>query len=238
MVDRPEQIFQFLPLSYSSPVEGEYVSFWWEAYRKNFEEQNYHISFLAFHMLYMTSVYFLLYKISKMYRLEYEHSLFHMGNEDEVYYSTINSAFSFSRMNEKGVFRFLKVAGADYTLIGDVSRFIEERNNAAHAKGAIFFKNDPDGLERKAVDYVKALEKIQNLSIKNFVRLTDLWKVSKLDEAALRIYLEGEIIANNLNPSEIREIILKEKSKRPLVASILKDLVPDHLLDDLFAIVN
>ena len=228
MPTRPEHIFQFLPINYPSPVEGEYVLFWWNTYIKNIEEENYHVAFLAFHMLYMTAVYFLLYKISKKHRLPYEHSLFHMGNDDETHYLGINSAFSFSNMNERGVFRFLKIAGADHNLIGEVSRFIEDRNNAAHAKGAIFFKDDPDALEQKAVEYVKALEKIQNLSIKESGKIAQSWKISALNESALRLYLEGEILANSFTPAEIREIALSEATRRPKVASVLDELVASH----------
>ncbi len=230
MVDRSEHIFYFLPLNYPSPAEAESVTFWWDTYSKNIEEQNYHVAFLAFHMLYMTAVYFLLYKVSKVYRVPYEHSLCHMGNEDETYYMSINSAFSFSKMNEKGVFRFLKIAGADRTLIGEVSRFIDDRNNAAHAKGAIFFKNDPEGLEQRIIGYVKALEKIHNLLVKESNKVAQSWKISKLNSAALRLYLEAEILANSLTPAEIKEIALSEKSKRPLVAEALDKLLINHFV--------
>lgn len=225
MVDRPEHIFQFLPLNYSSPVEREYVYFWWDTYSKNIEEENYHVAFLAFHMLYMTSVYFMLYKLSKVYRLPYEHSLFHMGHEDETYYLGMNSAFSFSKMNERGVFRFLKIAGADHALILELSKFIDDRNNAAHAKGAIFFKNDPDGLDDRAVQYVKALEKIQNLYIGESKKIAQSWKISQMDNQAMRLYLESEILANSLSPAEISAISLNEKTKRIQVSKLLDELV-------------
>ena len=227
MIDRAEQIFQFLPMKYSSVSDEEYVSYWWNAYTKNFEEENYHVAFLAFHILYMTAVYFLLYKVSKIHRLVYEHSLFHMGNEEERHYLGINSAFSFVEMGETSVFRFLKVAGADQSLIGDVSRFCKERNNAAHARGVIFFKNDPGSLEKKAVEYVKALEKIQNLLIGDSVKVSQSWKVSQMDEAAMRLYLESEILVNNLNPTEVNAIALSEKPKRAQLSKLLTNLVAE-----------
>jgi hypothetical protein len=225
MVDRPEHIFQFLPLNYFLPVEGEYVTFWWDTYSKNLEERNYHVAFLAFHMLYMTAVYFMLYKLSKIYKSSYEHSLFHMGREDEEYYLGMNSAFSFSKMNEKGVFRFLKIAGADHALILDLSKFIDDRNNAAHAKGAIFFKNDPEGLDERTVQYVRALEKIQNLYIDESKKIALAWKVSHMDNQALKIYLESEILSNSLSPAEISAIALSEKTKRTQVSKLLSELI-------------
>lgn len=227
MAERPEDIFRFLPLNYSSPVEGEYISFWWDTYTKNVDEKNYHVAFLAFHMLYMTSVYFMLFRISKVYRLPYEHSLFHMANDDEAHYFSINSAFSFSKMNEKGVFRFLKIAGADHTLIGEVSKFIDDRNNAAHAKGAIFFKDDPEAFEERIIEYIKALEKIQNLYIDKSRKIARSWKISKMNETALKLYLQSEILANSFNPAEINAIVLSEKTKRARLAKALKELVEE-----------
>lgn len=225
MVNKPEDIFQFLPINYYSPIESEYVSFWWDTYSKNVEDANYHVAFLAFHFLYMTAVYFLLYKISKVHGSPYKHSLFHMGNEEEAYYLAINSPFSFSQMNEKGVFRFLKIAGADYSLIGEVSKFINARNNAAHAKGAIFFKNDPDGLELRAVEYVQALEKIQKLCIPDTKNISKSWKISKLNGSALKLYVEGEILNNSLSPAEIKEIADNERAKRPRIAFLLDEIL-------------
>lgn len=225
MANQPEHIFRFLPIKYPSVENGEYVDFWWNSYTENFNVENFHLAFLSFHMLYMTAVYFLLYKISKIYRPAYEHSLFHMGNEEESNYLRIDSAFSFVNMNEKAVFRFLKIAGADHSFIGEVSKFIEERNNASHAKGLIYFKDDADGLKRRAVDYVSAVEKIQNLFIENFKGVSQNWKVSKLNEFDLRLYLENEIAVHSLTPAEVKKISGIERVQRPKVSAILDDLI-------------
>lgn len=223
----PENIFQFLPLNYSSSTESEYVFFWWDAYVKNVEQGNYHVAFLAFHMLYMTAIYFMLYRISKIYRLSYEHSLFHMALDDEVHYLGINSAFSFSKMNEKGVFRFLKIAGADHALIKEVSRFIEDRNNAAHAKGAIFFKNNLAGLEERASEYVGALEKTQQTYIVDSIKVSKSWKISKMNESTLRLHLQSEILSNSFTPSEISALVLQEKDRRPRLSKILDEILQE-----------
>ncbi len=225
MTKSPEDIFKFLPLKYASSSESDYVAFWWNAYLKNLEWGNYHLSFLAFHMLYMTGVYFLLYKISKIYRLTYEHSLFHLHNDDETHYRGINSPFSFVNMNEKGVFRFLKIAGADHNFIGEVSKFIEDRNNASHAKGLIYFDEDPYGLEKKVFDYVDALESIQNLFINEAKKVSETWKISKLNESDIYLFIESEIKIHNLTPAEINVIAKDEKLKRPKLYKVLNKLV-------------
>lgn len=223
----PEDIFQFLPLNYSSSTESEYVSFWWETYTANIEQQNYHVAFLAFHMLYMTAIYFMLYRISKLHRLPYEHSLFHMAHDDETYYLSINSAFSFSKMNERGVFRFLKIAGADQNLIKDVSKFIEDRNNAAHAKGAIFFKNNPDGLSDRISEYVVALDKIQKVYIVDSIGIAQSWKISGMDKPNLKLYLQSEILSNSFTPTELKALIVKERIARPQISKTLDEILQE-----------
>lgn len=225
MIDLPENIFRFLPFKYSSAEENDYINFWWNAYLKNFEEENYHLAFVAFHLLYMTAVYFLLYKISKIHRPVYEHSLFHMGNEEESHYRAIDSPFSFVNMNEKSVFRFLKVAGADHNFIGEVSKFIEDRNNATHAKGLIYFKDDPEGLNIKTAEYIRALEKIQNLFINESKTIADTWKISKFNKADLKLFIENEISKNNLTPTELYEIAKYEKPKREKLHNLIREFL-------------
>jgi len=119
----------------------------------------------------------------------------------------------------------LKLAGADHSLVGEVSRFIDDRNNAAHAKGAIFYKDDPDGLEQKIVDYIKALEKVQNLLVSESNKIAQSWKISKMDESALRLYLESEILFNGFTPAEVIAISSGEKPKRPQLSKILDQLL-------------
>ncbi len=223
----PEDIFQFLPLNYSSSAESEYVSFWWETYNTNIEQQNYHVAFLAFHILYMTAIYFMLYRISRLHRLPYEHSLFQMAYDDEVYYLSINSAFSFSKMNERGVFRFLKIAGADQDLIKDVSRFIEDRNNAAHAKGAIFFKNNPGGLSERISEYVVALDKVQKVYVADSIAVAQSWKVSNVDKSNLKLYLQSEILSNSFTPAELKTLIIKEGTARPQISIMLDEILQE-----------
>jgi hypothetical protein len=227
MVDKPSQVFRFLPIKHSSAENGEYVDFWWNAYLKNIQEETYHLAFLSFHMIYMTAVYFLLYKISKLYRGVYEKSLFHLSNDEERDYLLIDSAFSFVNMKEKAVFRFLKIAGADHAFIGEVSKFIDDRNNASHAKGLIYFKDDPSGLEQMAVEYVKALEKIQNLFINESKKVSDTWKISEMNNFDLQLFVENEIMKNYLTPAELKVISLKEVG-RPKLQRIINKFIEEY----------
>lgn len=221
MIDRPEHIFKFLPMKYQTVSETEFEQFWWNAYLKNFQSGDYHVSFLAFHMLYMMAVYYLLFQISKVYPISYKTTLFHMGNDEEDHYLQLTSALSFVKMNEKAVFRFLKIAGADRNLIGEVSKFIEQRNDATHAKGVIFFKNDPEALTKRAVEYVQALEKIQSLILKELDKVSDEWRVSRLTLQELGLFLESEIQNHSLTPAELESIAKKESEKRSKLSAAL-----------------
>lgn len=228
MSNQPENIFRFLPIKYSTKAENDYVTYWWNAYLKNIEVENYHLAFFAFHLLYMTAVYFLLYKISRIFRPVYEHSLFHMGNEEETNYLGISSPFSFVNMNEKSVFRFLKIAGAGHGFIGDVSKFIDDRNNAVHAKGVIYFNNDPDGLRARISDYIQALEKIQNLFLNESKKVADTWKISKFNDSELQLFIENEILVSCLTPAELQSIATTEETRRPKLYKVLITNIQDY----------
>lgn len=48
----------YLPVSFKSPKEQEYIAFLWDAFDTNYAHGNYQFAFLAYHMLTMSFVYF------------------------------------------------------------------------------------------------------------------------------------------------------------------------------------
>ena len=49
----------YLPLSFNSPNEQEYVTFLWDAFETNYTHGKYQFAFLTYHMLTMSFVYFI-----------------------------------------------------------------------------------------------------------------------------------------------------------------------------------
>ncbi len=57
------QIFEYLPISYKTEKEQEYITFLWEAFENNYAKGKYQFAFLAYHMLFMSFVYFIIWRI-------------------------------------------------------------------------------------------------------------------------------------------------------------------------------
>jgi hypothetical protein len=63
MIEEADQLEAFLPISYRTPKEEEYVRFLWEAFHDNCASGKYQFAFLAYHMLTMCFVYFNIWQI-------------------------------------------------------------------------------------------------------------------------------------------------------------------------------
>ncbi len=68
----PQQIHEYLPLNCQSQGEAEYISFLWEAFESNYNNEKYQFAVLAYHMLYMSFVYFSIWKIKHVYPEKYK----------------------------------------------------------------------------------------------------------------------------------------------------------------------
>ncbi len=51
-------ILAYLPNSFKTRDEQDYINFLWESYESNYNNGKYPFAFIAFHMLYMSFVYF------------------------------------------------------------------------------------------------------------------------------------------------------------------------------------
>ena len=52
-MEEAAELGNYLPLSYKSPKEQEYIAFLWDAFEMNYEHGKYQFAFLACHMLTM-----------------------------------------------------------------------------------------------------------------------------------------------------------------------------------------
>ena len=68
-MDEAAELGNYLPFSFKSPKEQEYIAFLWDAFETNYTHGKYQFAFLAYHMLTMSSVYFRLLSISRVNRL-------------------------------------------------------------------------------------------------------------------------------------------------------------------------
>ncbi|MEO6421552.1 MAG: hypothetical protein ABIR84_02400 [Candidatus Nitrotoga sp.] len=76
------ELGNYLPLSFKTPKEQEYVAFLWDAYTSNYENQKYRFAFLAYHMLTMSFVYFNIWQIKQNKPKDFGKGLIGFSNLD------------------------------------------------------------------------------------------------------------------------------------------------------------
>ena len=105
-------ILEYLPNSFREPGEQEYIRFLWDAFASNYDNEKYQFAMLPYHMLYMSFVYFSVWQIKLMRPRDFENaSIFVPQKERDILRAT--SPFTFSVVNERSVFRFLKLIGCE-----------------------------------------------------------------------------------------------------------------------------
>jgi len=117
-MEEAAELNNYLPLSYKSPEEQEYISFLWEAFDTNYTHGKYQFAFLAYHMLTMSFVYFNIWQIKQTIPCDFEKGLISFGKEAEKNLLEATSPFVFSSVNERTILRFLKLIACDNGKIG------------------------------------------------------------------------------------------------------------------------
>ena len=145
-MDAALEIHDYLPLAYPSAGEGEYIRFVWEAFESNYVAGNYQFAMLAFHMLYMSYVYFSVWQIKQAKPEAFTHAVLFQQKEKELL--TASSPFTFSEVNERSIFKFLRLAGCENQHIGKFQKLVDQRNEIAHPNGNIFFSDQATADQR------------------------------------------------------------------------------------------
>lgn len=145
-MDAALEIHDYLPLAYPSASEGEYIRFVWEAFESNYSAGKYQFAMLAFHMLYMSYVYFSVWQIKQAKPEAFTHAVLFQQKEKELL--AASSPFTFSEVNERSIFKFLRLAGCENQHIGKFQKLVDQRNEIAHPNGNIFFSDQATADQR------------------------------------------------------------------------------------------
>jgi len=163
MIEEAGQLEGFLPISYRTAKEEEYVRFLWEAFHDNCVSGKYQFAFLAYHMLTMCFVYFNIWQIKLIKPEGFATALIGFGKDMEKELLEATSPFTFSIVNESSVMRFLKLIQCDNAKIGTYTKLVKDRNETAHSNGNIFFSFE-DELAAKVRDILRLVSEIQGHS--------------------------------------------------------------------------
>ena len=157
-MDEAYAILDYLPNSFKVPGEQEYITFLWDAFNSNYENGQFQMALLPYHMLYMSFVYFSIWQIRLMRPVDFLHATIFQKNEKHV--NAAPSPFTFHKVAEGEVFKFLRIIGCDETQTGAFADLVGERNKLAHANGFIIC-NDQRDADQKVADILVQVAAIQ-----------------------------------------------------------------------------
>ena len=214
-MDEALELADYLPLSFRSPDENEYVAFLWEAFETNYQTGQYQFAFLACHMLLMTFAYSKIWQISKVLAEDFGKALIGFPR-DENDLLKAPSPFDFSKINESSAFRFLKLLRLDNGKIGVYTKLVSDRNAVAHANGSAYF-NAQSSLDGKISEVLRAVREIQAHSTEVIRRCYENFLLQSQDEEE-REYSEPD--------DQIREVLVRGNymSRKDLKVCLAFDL--------------
>lgn len=157
------ELANYLPLSFKTPKEEEYIAFLWDAFETNYQAEKYQFAFLAYHMLTMSFVYFIIWQIRNNEPRDFEKATIGFGKDVEKALTKADSPFAFSTANERSILRFLKLIQCDNGKIGTYAKLVDDRNSTAHPNGNIFY-NDQRSLDTKITEILRVVAEIQTHS--------------------------------------------------------------------------
>jgi hypothetical protein len=150
------ELSNYLPIRFKNRNEEEYIEFLWDSFRSNYQNEKYQFSFIAYHMLFMSFVYFNVWQIKKINKKDYEkitlgfHTCFELPT----------SPFIFSEESESKIFTLFRLFGLGKDKIGQYKTIVKLRNDVAHSNGNIFFRGQ-ETLDNKITEILRFSEEIQ-----------------------------------------------------------------------------
>ena len=162
-MEEASELANYLPLSFKTPKEQEYIEFLWDAFETNYTHGKYQFAFLAYHMLTMSFVYFNIWQIKQTEPKDFAMGLIGFGRDIEKLLLEATSPFVFSTVNERSILRFLKLIACDNSKIGTYAKLVDDRNDSTHSNGNIFFSTEA-ALDIKITEILRVVEEIQSHS--------------------------------------------------------------------------
>ena len=162
-MEEASELGNYLPLSFKTPKEQEYIEFLWDAFETNYTHGKYQFAFIAYHMLTMSFVYFNIWQIKQTEPKDFAMGLIGFGKDIEKILLEATSPFVFSTVNERSILRFLKLIACDNSKIGIYAKLVDDRNDSAHSNGNIFFSTEA-ALDIKITEILRVVDEIQSHS--------------------------------------------------------------------------
>jgi len=153
----------YLPLSYKTESERDYIAFLWDAFETNYTHGKYQFAFLAYHMLTMSFVYFNIWQIRRARKDDFDKGLIGFSRDVEKDLLNAKTPFGFSTVNERSILRFFRLIACDNGKIGTYAKLVDDRNESAHPNGNIFYSTQA-ALDIKVREILRVVDEIQGHS--------------------------------------------------------------------------
>ena len=161
-MEEAAELANYLPLSFKTQKEQEYIEFLWDAFETNYTHGKYQFAFLAYHMLTMSFVYFNIWQIKQTEPGDFKKGLIGFAKNEKALLEA-TSPFSFSIVPERTMLRFLKLIACDNGKIGTYAKLVDDRNDSAHPNGNIFY-SEQSALDLKIREILRVVDEIQTHS--------------------------------------------------------------------------
>lgn len=107
------EIAKFLPTTFEREEIAMYVAHHFDQFQKSLDGELQTGAFLHAHILFMTFIYFQLLRISRYKEKEFRYSWIGLANSEKDFFEDALNPFSFSRVQERTVFRFFRLIDLD-----------------------------------------------------------------------------------------------------------------------------
>lgn len=161
-MEEAAELGSYLPISFKTKSEQDYIAFLWDAFETNYTHGKHQFAFLAYHMLTMSFVYFNIWQIRQARPEDFEKGLIGFARDAKALLDA-TSPFVFSTVNERTILRFLKLIACDNGKIGTYARLVDDRNETVHSNGNIFFSTQA-ALDAKISEVLRVVDEIQTHS--------------------------------------------------------------------------
>ena len=196
------ELREYFPIMIKSKTETEYIDEHFSLLAKCLSENLFQDAFWHLHLLYMSFVYFQIFRIKLYKNKDFRLGCIGFSNQRNDL-EDATSPFTFSIINEKSIFRFFRLVGFEDNLIGSIAKCVEDRNNFTHANGILAFQSEEEFVE-KFENYKANLDNICKRQTEFILDLYDGFSRTKRSEFQY-LNIEDEIRENFIASALISE---------------------------------
>jgi hypothetical protein len=113
------KIFNYFPLYHKHESESDYLTFLWDSFQSNYEKEKYQFSFIAFHMIYMSFIYFVVWRIKEIKSSDFDKAIIGFNDKYQKTFKGMTSPFTFSEIGESDIFKIFKLLDCQKEKIDD-----------------------------------------------------------------------------------------------------------------------